>query len=391
VFRANPWRDLSCGEWEAAVGYGLFHDERGGQALHAGQGTEAFVVDLLVGGEIGGDDVEEVVGVAEQSLCRHDGGHGGGGFLEVSDGVAVPLVHRHEDDRAEPEVYHRWVDVGVVAAYDAGGLELAQAALAARDAEGDPGGELRDGQPPFMLEKGKDLAIGSVHRTYLCANHHGLRPIGNHFAGGCTYLAAMDPTRFAAFILVDLMLVMTPGADWAYAITAGVRGGRVLPAVAGLAGGYMVQASLVVAGVGAVLAESQSAMQFLTYLGAAYLLWLGVRVARAPAALPGEHLGAVSALRGAATSGLNPKGVLLFFAVLPQFVTRTAPWPVTVQLAVLGAVHIVACAVVYCCVAMGARRLLRSRPRAARIVAHASGIAMVAVAVALVIERTVAT
>ena len=53
----------------------------------------------------------------------------------------------------------------------------------------------------------------------------------------------MDSTRFAAFIVVDLMLVMTPGADWAYAITVGVRGGRVLPAVAGLAGGYLVQAS----------------------------------------------------------------------------------------------------------------------------------------------------
>ena len=121
---------------------------------------------------------------------------------------------------------------------------------------------------------------------------------------------------------------------------------------------------LVVAGVGAVLAESQSAMQFLIYLGAAYLLWLGARVARGPAALPAENPGAVSALRGAATSGLNPKGLLLFFAVLPQFVARTAPWPVTVQLAVLGAVHIVACAVVYFGVVMGARRLLRSRPRA---------------------------
>jgi len=88
---------------------------------------------------------------------------------------------------------------------------------------------------------------------------------------------------------------------------------------------------------------------------------------------------------------LNPKGVLLFFAVLPHFVALTAPWPVTVQLAVLGAVHIVACAVVCFCVAMGARRLLRSRPRAARIVAHSSGLAMVAVAVALVIERAVAT
>ena len=198
---------------------------------------------------------------------------------------------------------------------------------------------------------------------------------------------SVDPTRFAAFVVVDLMLVMTPGADWAYAITAGVRRGRLLPAIAGLAGGYVVQAALVVAGVGALFAESRSAMRFLTYLGAGYLVWLGVRVARDRAPLAARNPGAVSALRGAATSGLNPKGVLLFFAVLPQFVARTAPWPVTVQLAVLGAVHIVACGLVYLSVAMAARRLLGSRPRAARIIGHVSGIAMVAVAVALVIER----
>ena len=160
-----------------------------------------------------------------------------------------------------------------------------------------------------------------------------------------------------------------------------------MPAIAGLAGGYVVQATLVVAGVGAVLAESQSAMRFVTYLSAGYLVWLGVRVARDPAPLAAENRGAVSALRGAATSGLNPKGVLLFFAVLPQFVARTAPWPVTLQLAVLGAVHIFACGLVYLSVAMGARRLLRSRPRAARIIGHVSGIVIIAVAVALVIER----
>jgi threonine/homoserine/homoserine lactone efflux protein len=115
----------------------------------------------------------------------------------------------------------------------------------------------------------------------------------------------MDLGRFAAFVLVDLMLVMTPGADWAYAITAGVRGGRVLPAIAGLAGGYAVQAGLVVAGVGAVLAESQRAMEFLTCLGAGYLLWLGVRVARDPPPLDSGNLRAVSAVRGVATSGLT--------------------------------------------------------------------------------------
>ncbi len=187
------------------------------------------------------------------------------------------------------------------------------------------------------------------------------------------------------------MLVMTPGADWAYAITAGVRGGKLLPAIAGLAGGYVVQAALVVAGVGALLAQSQSAMQVLTYLGAVYLLWLGVRVARDPAPFAPENTGAVSAARGVATSGLNPKGVLLFFAVLPQFVARTAPWPVTVQLAVLGTVHIAACALVYSWVALAARRLLGSRPRAAGIIGHASGITMIAIAAALVIERAATT
>jgi threonine/homoserine/homoserine lactone efflux protein len=200
----------------------------------------------------------------------------------------------------------------------------------------------------------------------------------------------MDPSRFAAFIVVDMLLVMTPGADWAYAITVGVRGGRVLPAIAGLAGGYAVQAGLVVAGVGAVLAESQSVMQLLTYLGAGYLLWLGVRVVRDPAPLAAGNPRAASAVRGVATSGLNPKGLLLFFAVLPQFVARAAPWPVTVQLAVLGAVHIVACGLVYFCVAVGAGRLLRSRPRAACMIGRGSGIAMIVIAVALVIERAVA-
>jgi threonine/homoserine/homoserine lactone efflux protein len=199
----------------------------------------------------------------------------------------------------------------------------------------------------------------------------------------------VDSHRFIAFVVVDLLLVMTPGADWAYAIGAALRGAKLVPVVAGLAGGYVVQATIVVVGVGAVLARSQGAMQSLTFAGAGYLLWLGVRVARDPAPVAAEDRDAVSALRGAATSGLNPKGVLLFFAVLPQFVARTAPWPVTLQLAVLGAVHVLACGLVYLWVAMTARRLLRSRPRAAALAGRVSGVAMVTVAVALVIERAV--
>ncbi len=81
---------------------------------------------------------------------------------------------------------------------------------------------------------------------------------------------------------------------------------------------------------------------------------------------------------------------MLFFALLPQFVAHTAPWPVTAQLAVLATVHVIACGVVYLGVALTAQRLLRSQPRAARIVSRASGMAMIAVAAALVIEHAAA-
>jgi threonine/homoserine/homoserine lactone efflux protein len=161
--------------------------------------------------------------------------------------------------------------------------------------------------------------------------------------------------------------------------------------VAGLAGGHLLHATLVVVGVGALLAQSDSAMEALTYAGAAYLLWLGTRVARDPAPVTAAGADSASALRGLATSALNPKCPILFFALLPQFVAHTAAWSVTAQLAVLAAVHVGACAVVYFGVALAARRLLRSRPRAAIIVSRASGYAMIAVAAALVIEHAAAT
>jgi threonine/homoserine/homoserine lactone efflux protein len=142
---------------------------------------------------------------------------------------------------------------------------------------------------------------------------------------------------------------------------------KPLPAIAGLAGGYVVQAKFVVAGVGALLAQSQSAMQALTYLGAAYLLWLGVRVARDPAPFAAENTGAVSALRGVATSGLNPKVCCCSSPSCRSswLACRRGPRRCT-----SGArhVHIAACALVYFWVAIAARRLLQSRARAALII-----------------------
>jgi threonine/homoserine/homoserine lactone efflux protein len=195
-----------------------------------------------------------------------------------------------------------------------------------------------------------------------------------------------------AFWAVSLLLVLVPGADWAYAIAAGLRDRSVLPAVAGLLAGYVALTAVVAAGVAALIARSPLMLAVLTTLGALYLLWLGVTTVARPSA-PRAAAGRSSeswvrrAAKGAGTSGLNPKGLLLFLALLPQFISRSAGWPVAAQIALLGLVHTANCAVVYTSVGVTARRVLRTRPATAAAVTRCSGAAMIVIGVVLLAER----
>src|SRR5690554_1858233 len=85
----------------------------------------------------------------------------------------------------------------------------------------------------------------------------------------------MAISYIAAFWAVSFLFVLTPGADWAYAIAAGLRHRRVLPAVVGLLIGHLIATILVAAGVAALVAEAPMVMTVLTAVGAAYLMWLG--------------------------------------------------------------------------------------------------------------------
>ena len=87
-----------------------------------------------------------------------------------------------------------------------------------------------------------------------------------------------------AFWAVSFLLVLVPGADWAYAIAAGLRDRSVLPAVAGLLAGYVALTAVVAAGVAAVIARSPVMLTVLTTLGAVYLLWLGISTVARPLA-----------------------------------------------------------------------------------------------------------
>ncbi|NVZ99089.1 LysE family translocator [Pseudomonas gingeri] len=202
----------------------------------------------------------------------------------------------------------------------------------------------------------------------------------------------MTPSALAAFWAVSFLFVVTPGADWAYAISAGLFGRVVMPAVAGLLIGHLMATLIVAAGVGGLVANHPVALSVLTVAGAGYLLWLGVNMLLHPAVpSAGEAQASGSwtrwTIKGACVSGLNPKVFLLFLALLPQFTDPTATWPVPLQIIALGLLHTFSCAVIYLLVGFGSRVVLQARPVAARRVSRLSGAIMILIAVILLVEQ----
>ena len=197
-----------------------------------------------------------------------------------------------------------------------------------------------------------------------------------------------------AFWLVALLLIAVPGADWAFTLGAGLRGRSVVPAVGGLVLGYAAMTAVVAAGVGGLIAGSAAMLTTLTVVGGAYLMWHGARTFTGPSA-PGIGTGPVRAsrsvlLQGVGVSGLNPKGLLIFLALLPQFTDPRASWPVAGQIGLLGLVFTATCAVFYLVLGTFARTVLLARPAAARVVGRVSGAAMAGIGALLLCDRLAA-
>ncbi|MGF7443336.1 LysE family translocator, partial [Klebsiella michiganensis] len=74
----------------------------------------------------------------------------------------------------------------------------------------------------------------------------------------------MEMSFIASFWLVSFLLIITPGADWAYTISAGINGRRVIPAVAGLMSGHLLATLIVIAGIGVLIANHPLALSTLT-------------------------------------------------------------------------------------------------------------------------------
>src|SRR5262245_52645527 len=152
-----------------------------------------------------------------------------------------------------------------------------------------------------------------------------------------------DPPRLGLFGVAAVVLLLTPGPAVLYIVTRSVDQGRRagLISVLGVHAGTLVHVAAAAAGLSAVLVASATAFSVVKYLGAAYLIYLGIRqlVARAPE--PADvTLAAAPRLSRAFIDGfivnvLNPKTALFFLAFLPQFVT-VSPGAVPTQLTCLG-------------------------------------------------------
>ena len=86
----------------------------------------------------------------------------------------------------------------------------------------------------------------------------------------------MELSMVLGFWSVAALLVCTPGADWAYAITAGLGGRTLMPSIGGILFGYAVVVTAVAVGLGALVAANPVLLDALTVGGALYLLWLGI-------------------------------------------------------------------------------------------------------------------
>ncbi|QDY89474.1 LysE family translocator [Arthrobacter sp. UKPF54-2] len=154
-------------------------------------------------------------------------------------------------------------------------------------------------------------------------------------------------SNMLAFALASAVLIAVPGPSVLFVIgrtlALGRRGG--LLSVLGNALGELLQIAAVALGVGVVLAQSVALFSVVKFAGAAYLIYLGVQAIR--------HRGGTTAARGPARSAsarrvlregfivgaTNPKSVVFFVAVLPQFVDYHAG-AIPLQLATLGAVFL---------------------------------------------------
>lgn len=185
------------------------------------------------------------------------------------------------------------------------------------------------------------------------------------------------------FASIVVVLALTPGPDIIYITTRGMVQGRraALLSTVGICAGYIVYTTLAALGLSALLQSSALAFDIVRYAGAIYLAYLGIRTLLSKASGPltkGEVRAAPPGRilqQGILTSMLNPKGILVFAALLPQFVNPRLG-SVPLQMTAFGLTFTLICLCVYGGYAYLSGSLgekLAARPRFATVLKYLTG------------------
>jgi threonine/homoserine/homoserine lactone efflux protein len=150
----------------------------------------------------------------------------------------------------------------------------------------------------------------------------------------------IEPAKLALFIGVSWALIISPGPDMIYVITRGMAHGRragILSAI-GVVCGILVHTTAAAFGLTLILQTSALAFLFVKYIGAAYLIYLGIKAWRDKSTFtlqtsaPMAKSGALF-WQGVLSNVFNPKIAIFFLAFLPQFVDRGSShvaWQMTI-------------------------------------------------------------
>jgi threonine/homoserine/homoserine lactone efflux protein len=207
----------------------------------------------------------------------------------------------------------------------------------------------------------------------------------------------MLPTHhLPEFLVTVYVLILIPGPSVLFVVSRGVALGRraALATVVGNEVGLMLQLALVAIGVGSVVARSDAVFNALKLIGAAYLVLLGLRKIRDRKSLAELGAGAATPTalsrifrEGFYVGATNPKGLIIFTAVLPQFIDRSQGH-VTVQLALLGLICVVIALLsdaAWAFASGSARQWLGSSPRRLERLTAGGGVTLIGIGVGLAI------
>lgn len=188
-----------------------------------------------------------------------------------------------------------------------------------------------------------------------------------------------------AFLAAAIVLAVTPGPGIAYVVARTVAGGRSegIASCVGTGLGGLVHVFAAAVGLSALLAQSAFAFSIVKYLGAAYLIYMGVRMLLTRSAVKVQpavrSTGWGRALRdGAFVEAMNVKTAIFFLAFLPQFVV--AADALLPQILIMGSVCVLLNTLVDIVAVFAAARLLKSataRAARERILTLASGVTMI--------------